>query len=1032
MRRAWLGSVLALLLLFLAVAQAAAASPLSAVPTDLEDLHAEFLTHQVAGGNAPFRSKNSLLSISADDVMIDAVAAGPVHALKADLQALGLKDAVSHGRVVSGRLPMSAIPALSSLPTLRFARPALATTRAGLVTSQGDPAMRANVARAAFGVTGTGVTVGVMSDSFNCLGGAATDVMSGDLSPVNVLQDLPGCASATDEGRAMLQIVHDVAPGADLMFATAFTGQAGFANNILNLAAAGADVIVDDVIFFAEPMFQDGIIAQAVDIVVGAGVPYFSAAGNEARAAYQSTFNNSGINLGSTGTNQVPSVATFIAHDFDPGPGVDIFQTVTFPPGNTSVSLQWRDPFFSVSGAPGAQSDLDIAVFSMAGNFLFGRFNVNVGDDPVEVLAVTNSNATPIQAQIAIGKKAGPDPALLKYVAFRSTFVINEFPTNSGTIFGHANAAFGEAVGAAAAFDTPAFGVSPPVREPFSSAGTTPIFFTPSGGPTLDVRNGKPGIVAPDGVNTTFFVSDSTRDPDTFPNFFGTSAAAPHAAAVAALLLDAAPTLTPGMIYNALRSTAIDMGVPGFDNDTGFGLIQADAALMSILGPISTVTIAATTPNASEAGPAPGVFTVTRTGSTGGALTVSYSVSGTATSGSDYIALTGSVTIPAGAASAPITVTPVDDAVIGESNETVVVTLTAAIGYTVGAPASATVTIADNDRPTVTMRAADPTATEASLTTGRFTVTRTGLTTSPLTVFYTVGGAATPGSDYVTLAGSIVIPAGLASANITVTPIDDALVEPAETVVLTLTANAAYVIGTPSAATVTITDNDRPTVTIRASDTTATEAGATTGKFTVTRTAISPPAPVTVRYTVGGTAAPGTDYVALSGSVVIPASATTATITVTPLDDSLIESAETVIVTLSADPGYVVGTAKTATVTIADNDRPTVSIRATDPSATEAGLTTGRFTVTRTAVTPSVAMTVNYTIGGTAQAGPDYVALSGSVVIPAGANTATIVVTPRDDAIVESSETVIVTLTANAAYTLGTPRTATVTITSND
>src|SRR5262245_49513129 len=174
MRRVWLGSVLALLLLFLAAAQAAAASPLSAVPTDLEDLHAEFLTHQVAGGNAPFQSKNSLLSISADDVMIDAVAAGPVHALKADLQALGLKDAVSHGRLVSGRLPMSAIPALSSLPTLHFARPALATTRAGLVTSQGDPAMRANVARAAFGVTGTGVTVGVMSDSFNCLGGAAT------------------------------------------------------------------------------------------------------------------------------------------------------------------------------------------------------------------------------------------------------------------------------------------------------------------------------------------------------------------------------------------------------------------------------------------------------------------------------------------------------------------------------------------------------------------------------------------------------------------------------------------------------------------------------------------------------------------------------------------------------------------------------------------------------------------------------------------------------------------------------------------
>src|SRR5207245_10856117 len=117
--------------------------------------------------------------------------------------------------------------------------------------------MRADIARATVGVTGAGVTVGVLSDSFNCRGGAATDVATGDLSPVTVLLEEPGCSSGTDEGRAMLQIVHDVAPGAGLAFATGEGGQANFAANIRALATAGARVIVDDLIYPTEPMFQD-------------------------------------------------------------------------------------------------------------------------------------------------------------------------------------------------------------------------------------------------------------------------------------------------------------------------------------------------------------------------------------------------------------------------------------------------------------------------------------------------------------------------------------------------------------------------------------------------------------------------------------------------------------------------------------------------------------------------------------------------------------------------------------------------------
>jgi len=438
-------------------------------------------------------------------------------------------------------------------------------------------------------------------------------------------------------------------------------------------------------------MFQDGIIAQAVDTVVAGGAAYFSSAGNSGRKAYQSAFVNSGTNLGSAGTNQIPSTTTFFAHDFDPGPGVDIFQTVTVPNGTTGFSFQRADRYFSVSGAPGAQTDLDLAVF-VGGNFLFGFFNRNVGNDPIEAFSITNSGSA-AQVQFAIGRFAGPDPGLMKYVGFRSSFVFNEFATNSGTIFGHANAVGAEAVGAAAYNNTPAFGVTPPVLETFSSAGPTPIFFDVAGNPINDPRSSKPEIVAPDGADTTFF-GGSDPDATGFPNFFGTSAAAPHAAGVAALLLEARPTLTPAQSYAALENTAIDVGAPGFDNDSGFGLIQADAALASLLPDVS---IAATDNTATEAGPTTGMFTVTRTGSTASPLTVNYTVGGTATPGSDYVALPGSVVILSGQSSAQIVVTPIDDAVVNEGSETVIATLTANPAYVIGTPSSDTVTITDND-----------------------------------------------------------------------------------------------------------------------------------------------------------------------------------------------------------------------------------------------------------------------------------------------------------------------------------------------
>ena len=194
--------------------------PMTKLTPSLVALHQQFATHVAQSSALAFNSNDPLVRVVEDRVVVDAVASGDVNVLKSDLVALGMQQAVAFGRVVSGQLPISAIPAAAGLASLRFAQSATAMTHVGLATSQGDQAMRADLARATFGITGSGVTVGVLSDSFNCKGGAAVDVATNDLSPVTVLQEDPGCSSGTDEGRAMLQIVHDVAPGAGLLFAT--------------------------------------------------------------------------------------------------------------------------------------------------------------------------------------------------------------------------------------------------------------------------------------------------------------------------------------------------------------------------------------------------------------------------------------------------------------------------------------------------------------------------------------------------------------------------------------------------------------------------------------------------------------------------------------------------------------------------------------------------------------------------------------------------------------------------------------------
>jgi acetyl esterase/lipase len=445
--------------------------------------------------------------------------------------------------------------------------------------------------------------------------------------------------------------------------------------------------------------------------------------------------------------------------------------------------------------------------------------------------------------------------------------------------------------------------------------------------------------------------------------------------------------------------------------------------------------------NAAEAGLDTAVFSATRSATSTGAITVNYTVTGTATSGSDFAPLTGSVLIPDGQSSASITITPINDTLI-EGAETVTLTLQSGAGYTLGTVASGSITIADDDgaaKPEVGISFAPTTATEGTTPSTGVTLTRTGATTSALGVSLSLTGDAGIDADYTGFPLNPSIPVGAASMSFMVTLLDDTLIEAVETMTLTVISTTAYNAATNSTASLTITDNDAtglPIVTITASDADAGEPS-NGGVFTLTRTG-STAAPLTVTFAMSGTAARANDYTlqntSSSFTYLFPAGSASIVRTLTVIDDTLAESTETAICSLVANAAYTIGSPSSATVTLTDNDStsglPTVTLAATNANAAEPG-TSGTFTISRTGAT-TAALTVNFAVSGTATSGSDYTALATSVSIPAGQSTAILTVTPIDDTISESTETVIVTLSSNAAYSLGSPSTATLNLADND
>jgi hypothetical protein len=535
------------------------------------------------------------------------------------LDAAGFEMTSQSEYTINGLVRPEWIGVLENLPGISAVNPIAGIgTAIGSVTTQGDRALRADFVRAVYGVTGAGVKIGVISDSYNLSGqGAQNSVTSGNLpgpgnpngltTPVQIVTD-QGLVSRTDEGRGMLEIIHDIAPGAQLAFADAgdFSQQA-FANSINALRNAGCNIIVDDVFNLGEPWFQDGLANRAIDQFSAAGGIYFTIAGNFARQSYEANFKNSGQ----------PGVAGGATHNFAAS-GTDNRQRITLGAGSALIIfLHWADRYASINGAPGASSELAINIFDPTdGSFLGNSVGNNIGGDPVDVIALQNFGETPLPIDLQIEVRGGTIPPRIKYNYIPiGTITFNEFQPNSGTVNGHPNAASAITCGAADYRFTPVFGTPLTVLQPFSSAGGMTVRFN-TNGQVINAVRPKPEIVATDNGNTSFFPSqaqlpNSDIEGDGFPNFPGTSAAAPHAAAVAALLKQARPTANAAQIKNWFSRACLDMDDPafpgfqaGFDFGTGNGLLRADLAF-AISGALPVFTFPTTKAAIASAATAP-------------------------------------------------------------------------------------------------------------------------------------------------------------------------------------------------------------------------------------------------------------------------------------------------------------------------------------------------------------------------------------------------------------------------------------------
>ena len=473
-----------------------------------------------------------------------------------DLEDLGAEIEVvdKDSDVVQAWAPTSALSAIETLENvLEIIPPDYGVTRAGSVTTEGDAILRGNLVRTFSTLTGAGVRVGVISNGADT---RAADAQATNDLPMTIEID-PTYPGSEDEGTAMMEIIHDIAPGASLAFSGPSTS-VEFLESVAWLAddafgGDGADIIVDDWGFFAQPYFEDGPVAKKVDEVAEDGVIYVTAAGNEGDEHYTGTFSKGAGDF----------------HEFSPG---DISLRLYSRSGRGRVFLQWNDEF----GKSGTDYDLyacepglEPTRFNLQNELCTRSAGTQDGDDNPWEYLITPPSALIADIYIQEYENPAGSAKVLKLYAIDSFDM--EYSSAAGSVFAQAAASGAIAVGAIHVNDP---GLDH--LESYSSRGPAEIYF-----PSRETRT-KPDIVATTGVSVT--------GAGTFPSYFpGTSAAAPHAAGVAALILQAERIADntrsreniAEAVRNRLKDNAADLGAKGVDNNFGAGRLDALTAAIA-------------------------------------------------------------------------------------------------------------------------------------------------------------------------------------------------------------------------------------------------------------------------------------------------------------------------------------------------------------------------------------------------------------------------------------------------------------------
>ncbi len=577
------------------------------------------------------------------DIYLDGSA--PIDDVVKGLEAMGCRiearlDWYMHGALAVW-LPLDKAPKIGRLAGVHVVNLAVKPRHnVGKCTSQGNVVQKIEPIAAMAGALGQGITVGALSDSYDKLKTTGTgtttaplypndhavnDVASGDLpgtgnpdgytTPVNVIKDYTSSTGVEDEGRGMLQIIHDVVPAASLAFYTADISEVDFAAGIVALQQAGCNVICDDVGYFDEPMFSDGPVGQAIDKVTAAGATYFSSAGNDGSSGYVGTFtpvtNNAtaqgyltaqGVTYTGLSAAEQGAITDFHAFGTNPDGTPILVQNVRIPGTSAdatgTVEFQWDDPYLvlaSQGATNNVTTDFDILVFSAAGAIQTSRSGMTnnyTSKVPIERPGTALAAATSYKIVIARTNRSAASATPNLATHLRYAVQTNDTPIRGDFInpaspetHGHATAA--TCIGTAAyRYDaSPVADVHDsthtiyPIIEQFSSQGPVSIYFDAAGNRlSTPVVRKQPVLSAVNGVDTSFFppvgVTSGTTPPavpsptnpstqdfdgDGYPNFFGTSAAAPNGAGVAAIVLGVAKansiTLTPADVRSLMTST---------------------------------------------------------------------------------------------------------------------------------------------------------------------------------------------------------------------------------------------------------------------------------------------------------------------------------------------------------------------------------------------------------------------------------------------------------------------------------------------